>query len=263
MTWAWSISLPPTPKLVLMALADIADDKGVCWPSHASLALKCSLTDRTVRRVLTHLQNTALIEVEPRFSPNGSRSSNRYRLRCENPQDNPSGALGSNGGGGGHRCPGPPDTRVLGTTIEPPIESSQVPLRRTRATVSELGGDLIFPRKLDDPQKQALRKGLSALDPVTAQQLLDELAGRMAIVEVKNPLRYCAILFKRLRTGTFTPELGLNVAAARASEGRRAAALLEIETKAAAELLRRPCEPPVALRNAIERMRAKKMAPSP
>lgn len=46
MTWAWSITLPPTPKLVLMALADIADDTGLCWPSHSALAAKCSPTAR-------------------------------------------------------------------------------------------------------------------------------------------------------------------------------------------------------------------------
>ena len=33
MTWAWSMALPPTSKLMLMALADIADDLGVCQSS--------------------------------------------------------------------------------------------------------------------------------------------------------------------------------------------------------------------------------------
>jgi len=38
MNWAWRQGLPPTPKLVLMALADAADDHGVCWPSVTTLA---------------------------------------------------------------------------------------------------------------------------------------------------------------------------------------------------------------------------------
>ncbi|MGB5741636.1 MAG: helix-turn-helix domain-containing protein, partial [Sedimenticolaceae bacterium] len=33
MNWAWRQTLTPTLKLVLMALADSADDQGVCWPS--------------------------------------------------------------------------------------------------------------------------------------------------------------------------------------------------------------------------------------
>lgn len=85
MTWAWQKSLSPTPKLLLMALADIADDSGLCWPSHTTLATKCSLTDRTVRRALVLLQRRSLILVERRFKADGSRTSNRYRLAIDTP----------------------------------------------------------------------------------------------------------------------------------------------------------------------------------
>jgi DNA-binding transcriptional regulator YhcF (GntR family) len=60
MTWAWSVHLSPTPKLVLMALADEADDDGYCFPSQRRLAAKCSITDRTVRRVLLELRRRAM-----------------------------------------------------------------------------------------------------------------------------------------------------------------------------------------------------------
>src|SRR5271167_4531158 len=106
MTWAWSIALAPTSKLVLMALADIADDLGVCWPSHPTLATKCSLTDRTVRRVLTSLQAQNLVFIEPRFNTSGSRTSNRYRLAVDTPPDNLSGGVDTRVQGGGHGCPG-------------------------------------------------------------------------------------------------------------------------------------------------------------
>ncbi|MGE5451100.1 MAG: helix-turn-helix domain-containing protein [Acidobacteriota bacterium] len=33
MHWAWEQRLAPSLKLVLMALADAADDEGQCWPS--------------------------------------------------------------------------------------------------------------------------------------------------------------------------------------------------------------------------------------
>ena len=116
MTWAWSVALPPTSKLVLMALADIADDKGICWPSHPTLAVKCSLTDRTVRRVLALLQAHELVVIEPRFKTTGSRTSNRYRLAVDTPPDKLSGGTRTTvTTGGGHRCPGAPDTHVLGT----------------------------------------------------------------------------------------------------------------------------------------------------
>ena len=47
MHWAWSIALQPPPKLLLMALADEADDRGFCFPSVPHLAKKCSIAERT------------------------------------------------------------------------------------------------------------------------------------------------------------------------------------------------------------------------
>jgi Helix-turn-helix domain len=119
MTWAWASELPPTPKLVLMALADIADDHGICWPSQNTLAKKCSTAERSVRRILLQLQASKLLFVESRFRPNGSQASNRYRLAIGGPPDNLSGAPWS-------PEVGPPDSGVQGgwtqvSTLEPPL----------------------------------------------------------------------------------------------------------------------------------------------
>lgn len=239
MTWAWSISLPPTSKLVLMALADIADGLGVCWPSHPTLALKCSLTDRTVRRVLSALQAHKLVFIEPRFKPTGSRTSNRYRLAVDIP----------------------PDTCVLVTTTEPPIEPSQppppAPDRRLapELTGSGGGGDLFFPKDLTAGQRHVLRERLTVLTPGQAQQILDELAGRVAIAQVKNPIRYCATLIVRMQRGEFESELGLNVA------DTRRATLGQIE-KSATGSGPEPVVLPDRLREAIRRMRTKSYAHS-
>jgi hypothetical protein len=92
MTWAWAIKLPPTSKLVLMALADIADDHGIRWPSQTTLAAKCSLNVRSVRRVLLKLQVQKLLFAEPRFRQDGARTSNRYRVAVGDLPDNLSGA---------------------------------------------------------------------------------------------------------------------------------------------------------------------------
>lgn len=49
MTAVWGLDLPDSEKIVLLALADCANDEGGCWPSMATLAKKCSKTDRTVQ----------------------------------------------------------------------------------------------------------------------------------------------------------------------------------------------------------------------
>ncbi len=52
MNWAWTQQLAPTAKLVLMSLADAADDQGICWPSVPTVASKCCVSTRTVRRII-------------------------------------------------------------------------------------------------------------------------------------------------------------------------------------------------------------------
>jgi len=111
MNWAWQQPLKPLPKLILKALADAADDAGVCWPSVATVAAKCNVSTRTARRVMQTLAAGGLLIAEFRFRPDGSCSSNRYRLHLA---------------GGDRLSPAPvPDTVVRGTLIavsyqEPP-----------------------------------------------------------------------------------------------------------------------------------------------
>jgi hypothetical protein len=55
MSLVWAIDLPDSEKIVLLALADSANDEGQCWPSMATLARKCSKTDRTVQAAIKSL----------------------------------------------------------------------------------------------------------------------------------------------------------------------------------------------------------------
>lgn len=57
MTAVWEIDLPHSEKLLLLALADNANDEGHCWPSIETLARKCSIGRRTVIRGLAVLEN--------------------------------------------------------------------------------------------------------------------------------------------------------------------------------------------------------------
>lgn len=55
MTLVWSLDLPDSDKLVLLALADCANDEGHCWPSVASLVRKCSKSERTIQGSIKRL----------------------------------------------------------------------------------------------------------------------------------------------------------------------------------------------------------------
>jgi len=55
MTRVWDLELPDSQKIVLLALADCANDEGHCWPSMRTLASKCSKGERTVQGVIVKL----------------------------------------------------------------------------------------------------------------------------------------------------------------------------------------------------------------
>lgn len=55
MTAVWDIVLPDSQKIVLLALADCANDEGQAWPAIATLARKATKSVRTVQGVIKDL----------------------------------------------------------------------------------------------------------------------------------------------------------------------------------------------------------------
>lgn len=68
--------LSPAEKLTFLALADHADDEGVCWPSIDTIALKCCQSARNVRRTIRNLEELGQIVTKP----STGRKTNRYIL---------------------------------------------------------------------------------------------------------------------------------------------------------------------------------------
>lgn len=86
MNWAWGQQgMGAATKLALMALADNADDGGVCWPGKKYVANKTGLSDSTIQRAFRDLQTAALLEVAPQFREDGGQTSNLYRLLLDTP----------------------------------------------------------------------------------------------------------------------------------------------------------------------------------
>lgn len=57
----WLLEIPSTPKIVLLSLADQANEAGVCWPSQPQIARRCSLSDRAIRDQLSWLEQAKVI----------------------------------------------------------------------------------------------------------------------------------------------------------------------------------------------------------
>lgn len=82
--WAWRQPLKQGPKLVLLALADYANDDGVCWPGFDALVEKTSMSRSAVIEAIKALTEAGLVAVEKRADANGYRASNRYHLNTAN-----------------------------------------------------------------------------------------------------------------------------------------------------------------------------------
>lgn len=70
-------------RMVLLALADSANDEGVCWPKQTTLAAKCGISVATIKRVLTELRETGWLIVEQTYRDDGGKSVCRYRVTLD------------------------------------------------------------------------------------------------------------------------------------------------------------------------------------
>ena len=66
-----------TELLLLLAIADYANDKGMAWPSITTLARKCRMSRRYTMSLLQKLEAKGAIEIQRRV---GIRGNNRYRV---------------------------------------------------------------------------------------------------------------------------------------------------------------------------------------
>ena len=216
-----------------MALADTADDQGVCWPSVSTLAKKCTVSTRTVQRSLRLLIERELLIAEARQRRDGSSTSNRYRLLITG-GDNLSPPHAARDTRSGQLCRGDPDMPVTpGTTNRIVIDAPQPGAsgdQQIDSVTVEGGGEhcliLEYPKGLSPSERVDAQRRLARLPHELAQQLVDELGARIKAGTIQvSPLVYLAGLIKRAYAGRFVPEAGLDVADARAKRRRNEAYL--------------------------------------
>lgn len=222
MAIAWTVNLATASlKLLLLALADNADDKGKCWPSVRLLAEKCGLTPRSIRSLLTDLERLGHIRIEPQFRDDGSQRSNLYYI------------LPSSGSDEGGSPPVPCAPPPVGAGVPGGPEAAPRALNHQLKSSDEpppqgasRGGELIqlkFPASLSHAERAEAAARLSALSADKAQLVLDELAGRCKIATVQNPIGYLRSLILRAQAGSFEPDLALQVRENRESRERHLA----------------------------------------
>ena len=81
-------------KLVLIKLADQANDRGECFPSQRTLAEECEMSRRTVQRKLELLYELGLVSAEQRTRSTGGSTSLLYTVGPVRQIDAPPGVTG-------------------------------------------------------------------------------------------------------------------------------------------------------------------------
>lgn len=83
MAKVWDMKgLTATEKLILLVMADYANDNGVCWPSQGAIADKCDCSRQYVNQTIGKFEKDNVLVKESRFKDNAQTSS-LYRLTID------------------------------------------------------------------------------------------------------------------------------------------------------------------------------------
>lgn len=117
LTWVWKNApkMDPTCLLVLLSLADQANDEGYCWPSQKSTADRCRISPRQVQRWIDHLVDIGVLESRIRTG-----TSNMYRVLSLGRDTTPVSQGGTTPTTGGVRHP--PRSNHQEPSLEPSVE---------------------------------------------------------------------------------------------------------------------------------------------
>lgn len=88
--WGSGANWTPGQRLVLLALADHADDEGICWPGMKRVAEKCGLARETVIRYIKKLGDDGWLKAEKRRGQDGRQMTTVYHFTAQflnGPQD--------------------------------------------------------------------------------------------------------------------------------------------------------------------------------
>lgn len=157
MSQVWKVTLEPSLKLVLLALADNASDQGECWPSIDNIARKSCRNRRNTFAALAKLERLGHISKAPR---NGHSTTFTVHplvsLATPVSQETPRGVAGDTSGG------------VAGDTQNHKVESSRTLKAKSDSRSANTDATGIL-RYLNEITGKAFRPVDATLKPIIAR----------------------------------------------------------------------------------------------
>lgn len=148
---AWAIRQKvgsPTGKVLLLCLANYADENGECWPSQTTISNEAELGERATRDWLKALEDAGFIERRRRNRADGSRTSDLFRLCLEKRTENPPSGL---------------PAKSAGRPNQPAGSSAPTGISR-RAYRQEMPGNEPVREPSEEPTTSAHARGGSGFD---------------------------------------------------------------------------------------------------
>ena len=193
----------PLRKLVLLKLADNANDQGECWPSVPYIAEQCEISPRSVQNHIDALAEAGFLWIESRKTAKGLNQSNIYHLTLNRANESgganaapveekpvqsgasPAGVSGANAapyGAGAAGVSGAGAAPRTSHSLEPVNEplTPIVPAKKFEAEVEQVFAfwkvEFNHPRaKLDSKRKSKITSGLK--NGFSVDELCNAIAG--------------------------------------------------------------------------------------
>ena len=247
MTDVWRLPLQASRKMVLLALADNANDEGTdCWPSIGKLVEKCSMSERSIQVHLSGLEDAGYIKRHERLGRSNKFTIYVERVRAELYKKSSHGkSVRPTVTAKPVRVEAPPqilhpspsNPRDMNTPAESaplqnlhptpaesaPITTNEPSLKTTttcRHVVESCGGDISM-NKLCYPacsveESIAIGELVATCPAEFRQKALDEIEGaRQAGVIKTNLVPFARGVFQAISRGTFTVGHGPKITAQR------------------------------------------------
>ena len=247
MTDVWRLPLQASRKMVLLALADNANDEGTdCWPSIGKLVEKCSMSERSIQVHLSGLEDAGYIKRHERLGRSNKFTIYVERVRAELYKKSSHGkSVRPTVTSKPVRVeappqilhPSPPNPHGMNTPADSappqilhptPAESAPIttkePSLKTTTTSSdaiESSGGNLSKQNLHYPvcnqdERFAIGVLLESCPPEFRQKVLDEIEGaRQAGVIKTNLVPFARGIVTAIHRGTFTVGHGTKVSAQR------------------------------------------------
>lgn len=164
MTWATKCRVgDASEKLLLLTLANYANEAGESWYSQERLSFDTEIPERTLRRKLQALTEKGLIEVIPRRREDGQKTSSLIRL-VHQPANLAAGTTGQKEAPPPAKNPGqPPATCMAGQESTGNPQEPKIP-KRSKKSLPEYTDDFVqsiwqpYPRKTNTSKINAFKK---------------------------------------------------------------------------------------------------------